>query len=137
MAGLSTDLAQKKYVSMGPADFDSNLAAAHEFSVEHGTKLFVFAYGAEGEDGNSWCPDCVDAKPVIEGALSAVAHAVVYASCDRAEYKTGPAFSHRTHQSVMLQALPQLNVLDSNTMKPTRSVVENDCKDAAKIAKAT
>lgn len=118
---------------LGTSEFDETLVSAQKAAKENGSKLFVFAYGAEGEDGNSWCPDCVDAKPVIEGGLAKVSHAVVYASCPRDEYKKGEEFPYRSHKAVKLQALPQLNRVSVDTLESEASLVENDCKDAGKV----
>lgn len=65
--------------------FDAALAA----HAGKEAKLLVLFTGASDSSGVSWCPDCNDAKPVIEDALSKADGPVTYISVplDRSEYK--------------------------------------------------
>jgi len=132
MAGSEPSM--DKTIVLDPTAFDEALAkAAESVKGSDGARLFVFLYGEEGDDGNSWCPDCVNAKPIVEAALDKVSGSVIYASCERAAYKAGASFPYRSHKSVMLKALPQLIRLDSATLEPASTLVENECEDAKKV----
>lgn len=56
-------------------------------------KLLVLFSGATDAAGVSWCPDCDDAKPVIEAALAKAGEPLVLVTVplDRAEYKGNAA----------------------------------------------
>jgi len=48
--------------------FDAFLAKIEELSKEE-TPLLVYFSGSKNAAGNSWCPDCVTAQPVVESTI--------------------------------------------------------------------
>jgi len=42
-----------------------------------GEVIFVLFSGSLGADGQSWCPDCVKADPVVEECLYSLLHSLV------------------------------------------------------------
>ncbi|XP_077995571.1 thioredoxin domain-containing protein 17-like [Glandiceps talaboti] len=96
---------------------------------EYKNKPCVYAYfsGSKGEDGKSWCPDCVAAEPVVEKHLPEAPEDAVFIYCSvggRAFWKD-PNNRFRTHPELQLKGVPTL--LQVNT--PKRLVEGNLMKD--------
>ena len=77
------------------------------------TLLFLVFFGSEvAETGESWCPDCVMADPVIRGTLARItARPVHLVECpvgDRSAYKGQSAHPYRTDARVRLVRIPTL-----------------------------
>ena len=110
-----------------PAQFDD---AVKDLSGD----VFVLMYGERKEDGDSWCPDCTAALPVIESALEARAGPSTLVECTvaREEYKGKPEYAYRTHERVALKAIPQLIKWSAEGAPP--SLVEEDAGNAEKVA---
>ncbi|XP_045173730.2 thioredoxin domain-containing protein 17-like [Mercenaria mercenaria] len=58
--------------------YDAYKTAAKENA---GKTLFALFTGSHGEDGKSWCPDCVTADPVVEASLSKLPADAVFIHC--------------------------------------------------------
>lgn len=101
----------------------SFLALAEEHK---GKKIIALFCGSpDSSSGESWCPDCVKAEPVVEKALNKAADDVVFVFCvvgDRSRWKD-PNCEFRTHPQFRLTAVPTL--LEWGTQK---RLVEGDCQ---------
>ncbi|XP_035741394.1 thioredoxin domain-containing protein 17-like [Vespa mandarinia] len=72
--------------------------------------VFVLYTGTKLENGQSWCPDCVEAEPFIEAGLqvlSETSHFVVVEVGDRAFWKD-PNCIFRKDSKTQLKVLPTL-----------------------------
>ncbi|XP_046824631.1 thioredoxin domain-containing protein 17-like [Vespa crabro] len=72
--------------------------------------VFVLYTGTKLENGQSWCPDCVEAEPFIEAGLqvlSKTSHFVVVEVGDRAFWKD-PNCIFRKDSKTQLKVLPTL-----------------------------
>ncbi|KAK2576327.1 hypothetical protein KPH14_005688 [Odynerus spinipes] len=73
--------------------------------------VFVYYTGTKLENGQSWCPDCVEAEPYIEAAIEKLApkdsHLVVVQVGDRAFWKN-PECPFRKDIKTHLRVLPTL-----------------------------
>lgn len=128
----SISLHAKKLVVSTQAELDEKIADA---SAAAGTTTFVCFSGAVVEGtGKSWCPDCVDAEPVIYGALNKATESgpvqLIYVPLVRDEYKGNAAHWARVHPTFKLERIPTLYRL-GKTGKAIGSLVEDQCKDAA------
>jgi len=127
---VMADAASKitKVVVNKPAEFDETIK---ELSGD----VFVLMYGERKENGDSWCPDCTAALPVIVSALEARAGPSTLVECTvaREEYKGKPEYAYRTHERVALKAIPQLIKWSAEGSAPP-SLVEEDAGNAEKVA---
>ncbi|XP_071850094.1 thioredoxin domain-containing protein 17-like [Apostichopus japonicus] len=94
---------------------------------EHKEKRIIalFCGSSDSESGESWCPDCVKAEPIVEKALTKAADDIVFVFCivgDRQSWKD-PNCEFRTHKDFRLTAVPTL--LEWNTPK---RLVEGECQ---------
>eukprot|EP01138_Halocafeteria_seosinensis_P003102 gb/GECG01003170.1/.p1 GENE.gb/GECG01003170.1/~~gb/GECG01003170.1/.p1 ORF type:complete len:173 (+),score=24.27 gb/GECG01003170.1/:1-519(+) len=109
--------------------------AANILNAEKGSKgaedrIFCLFTGAKDPStGQSWCPDCDKAKPVIEEALRKINHPIVLLECqvNRDEYKNNPEYPYRTHRTIKLESLPTLIRLGSS--RATAKLGESECAD--------
>lgn len=118
-----------KVVVNNQAEFDEALEA-HVGKGSLVTALFTGAVDAA--TGKSWCPDCVDAAPVVDAAIAKAAEdkelVFIYAPLVRAEYSGQPGHWARVHPAIKLQRIPTL--FRWGAAKVTGAAVEEDCKDA-------
>ncbi|XP_038054847.1 thioredoxin domain-containing protein 17-like [Patiria miniata] len=87
--------------------------------------VFILFCGDKDASGNSWCPDCVDAEPVVTAGLASAPDDAVFIYCcvgDRAFWKDQQN-GFRTNNKVKLSAVPTL--LKWGTQK---RLVEEECK---------
>lgn len=90
-----------------------------------GKRIFaLFCGGVSPATGESWCPDCVKAEPVIEKGVAKAPEDAVFIKCsvgDRATWKD-PNCEFRKHPQLKLVGVPTL--LEWNTPK---RLVEEEC----------
>lgn len=88
MAVAETTVA--KTVIASPAEFDETVGALTG-------DVFLLFYGERKEDGDSWCPDCTAAYPIVEGALKArsTPSTLVEVVVKRDEYKGKPDYAYK------------------------------------------
>lgn len=94
--------------------------------------LFYVFFGSEvPETGESWCPDCVMADPVIRATLSRItARPVHLVECpvgDRASYKGRADHPYRVHPHIRLQRIP--TVVRVERGREVGRLVEGECLD--------
>lgn len=100
----------EKIVCKDPSQYDSQLSAVVAVSSSSSRPLFVLFTGAKKEEtGKSWCPDCVAAEPVIEGALNKIEGGCILLECpvEREQYRS-PDYLYRTN-NVKLKCVPTLH----------------------------
>ena len=98
-----------------------------------GTLVFLLFFGSEApETGESWCPDCVMADPVIRGTLARMAHMtgrpVHLVECpvgDRAAYKGRADHPFRRAPLIALQRIPTL--IRWEDAREIGRLVESEC----------
>jgi hypothetical protein len=87
---------------------DQFLQATKDYS---GKVIFALFCGTPNEEGQSWCPDCVVAEPVVKKALGKItdedAVFIHVGVGDRATWKD-PNCVFRTHESLKLTGVPTL-----------------------------
>lgn len=71
--------------------------------------VLCFFAGSEDENGHSWCPDCVAAKPILEAALEKAPEDVTLITCyiERAVWKDMKN-PFRTDKNLELKCVPTL-----------------------------
>lgn len=91
--------------------FEDALSTAVTLSNDSAKPLFILFTGKVNEaTGKSWCPDCVNADPVIEESLSKLATGCNLLVCivDREEYRQ-PTYPYRVNSSINLKCVPTLH----------------------------
>ncbi|GIY17895.1 hypothetical protein CDAR_113301 [Caerostris darwini] len=92
--------------------------------------LFVLFCGSKDDKGQSWCPDCVSAEPVIEEGLKIAPEDSVFIYCsvgDRTYWKN-PNNEFRKDEKLRLTGVPTL--LKWNTV---RRLDDEQCRSAALV----
>jgi len=97
-------------------------------AAKHNDKtIFALFTGSVGENGESWCPDCVDAHPVIEKNVTNLPDGAILIRCsvgDRTFWKDQKNV-FRTNPDLRLKCVPTLMKVG----KPQR-LEEGQCADA-------
>ncbi|KCV70166.1 hypothetical protein H696_03625 [Fonticula alba] len=89
-----------------PAEFDSIMADL----ADEPLVFVVFISSVAPETGETWCPDCVIADPVIRKTVFELKNAILV-ECpvgSRDEYKNRPEHPYRVHPKIQLRAIPTL-----------------------------
>ncbi len=100
---------QKSLINTIPlVDFESVFSQL----ISNKSTFFGYFYGGYDKNGNSWCGDCVEARPIIEEAskLLESQNKVLFLKFpvdDRLEWKKSN-FVFRTHPKVKLDRVPTL-----------------------------
>lgn len=113
------------------AAFDEVLKRAAEAAGGKGT-LFLLFTGESDSAGVSWCPDCNDAKPVVNAVLAEAATAkggvtLLEMPLIRADYRGNDAHAYRVHPQIKLQRIPTL--MKWGARGKTGELVEEACRD--------
>jgi thiol-disulfide isomerase/thioredoxin len=86
-------------------------------------QVFIYVFG-------DWCPDCIEAHPIIEAAFQSKADpsSFLLLKCPviKEEYKNNPEFLLRRHPLFQLKAIPSLYRWSEAT--PASVLVEDECK---------
>ena len=72
--------------------------------------IFIYFWGTADDSGESWCPDCRQADPVIEAGLANATEGIVFimvAVGDRGAWKN-PENAFRVHPSFKVTGIPTL-----------------------------
>jgi hypothetical protein len=127
----TTASAVNRVVVRAPGDFDAALAAA--LAAPAPTRVFAYFTGEkDASTGVSWCPDCVDAAPIVDAVLAEAAAAgpITLLECPvaRSEYRGVPTHPYRVHGGIKLARIPTL--MRWGKKAKTGELVEDACKDA-------
>lgn len=93
-------------------------------AVEQHKGKLVFAYfsGSKNEAGESWCPDCVKAEPVVRKQMKNLPEGSVFIYCQVGERPYWKDPSNEFRKNLKLTGVPTL--LKCGT---PRKLVEEDC----------
>ncbi|KAG8199026.1 hypothetical protein JTE90_021041 [Oedothorax gibbosus] len=108
--------------------FDAVQKAIRENSKSD--SLFVLFSGAKNSRGESWCPDCVAAEPIIEEGLKIAPESSVFIYCSVGDrnYWKNPNNEFRKDEKFKLTSVPTL--MKWNT---ARRLDDEQCKSAALV----
>lgn len=75
-----------------------------------GPPVFFYFSGSKLPDGNSWCPDCVEAEPVVRHYLSELDKSIIFVYVDVGdrEYWKDKECPFRTDSRSKLMVIPTL-----------------------------
>ena len=120
-----------KLVAASAAEFSSHLATA----LASGAPTFALFTGAALPTGESWCPDCTTAKPVVHAAFEAAARAgdvaLIEVPLVREEYRGNAEHWARKLAGVRLQRIPTL--MKWGAAAKVAELVEGECAEEAKV----
>ncbi|CAG9114858.1 hypothetical protein JYU34_007617 [Plutella xylostella] len=79
-------------------------------NVDSKKSVYLYFTGSKLENGLSWCPDCVEAEPVVKAVLSELKKDVVFAYVDvgTREYWKDKDCPFRTDKRTKLLVIPTL-----------------------------
>lgn len=117
----------KKIVVNG---YDAFIKAISQYSDSSASVFVLFSGGAKDESGQSWCPDCVAAKPIIEEGLKSAPDDGIFIYCNvgNRPYWKDPNNDFRKDEKLKLTCVPTL--IKWNTV---RRLEEDQCKSAALV----
>jgi hypothetical protein len=120
-----------KIVAANAAEYAAHFAAASAA----GRPVFALFTGAAGDDGKSWCPDCSDAKPLLDATFAEGGRAadltLIEVPLVRAEYKGNASHWARTLAGVKLERIPTL--MKMGAKGKIAELVEGDCNDVSRV----
>ncbi len=100
-------------------------------AVESGAALFLFFGAEDPATGQSWCPDCVIADPVLRRACTTLRPDLTLYECPvgmRSDWKNQPNHPFRLHPTTRLARIPTLLFIDRGLERGR--LVEGDCAKA-------
>ena len=115
-----------------PEDVAATLDAVQ---TQQGEAFFVFFGSEDDETGESWCPDCVTADPVIRGTVTKMKPDVTLYECPvgvRSAWKAQPDHPFRVHPLWQLERIPTLVYLRGGV--EVGRLVEASCSDEAAVS---
>ncbi|MBA3708555.1 MAG: DUF953 domain-containing protein [Planctomycetes bacterium] len=114
-----------------PAEAGSALESVQD---RQGSALFLFFGSEDPATGQSWCPDCVTADPVLRRACSELRPGIPLHECPvglRADWKNQPAHAYRLHPAFHLERIPTLVLIEGGCERGR--LVEGDCADRERV----
>ena len=103
-------------------------AAVAQVTAGQGSALFLFFGAEDPQTGESWCPDCVTADPVLRGTIARTRRDLTLYECpvgQRSEWKNQPEHPYRLHPLFRVARIPTL-VFIADGVERGR-LVEADC----------
>ena len=100
-----------------------------------GTALFLFFGAEDPHTGESWCPDCVTADPVLRASIAKLRPDLTVYECpvgQRSEWKNQPTHPYRLHPLMRLARIPTLLFIADGVERGR--LVEADCANPAAVA---
>ncbi|MEK7416021.1 MAG: thioredoxin domain-containing protein [Planctomycetota bacterium] len=110
------------------------IAAFDRLVREQNDALFLFFGSTDPGTGESWCPDCVVADPVLRRTLAANAPTLTVFECPvgaRADWKGKMEHPYRTHPAFRVGRIPTL-VRFRGGLEIGR-LIEGPCADATAV----
>jgi hypothetical protein len=95
---------------------------------ERGSALLLFFGSEDPQTGQSWCPDCVTADPVLRRACRELMPALTLFECPvgaRSDWKNRPEHPYRQHATLRIARIPTLLWLEDGCERGR--LVEGDC----------
>uniref|UniRef100_A0A8C5L5G7 Thioredoxin domain-containing protein 17 n=2 Tax=Jaculus jaculus TaxID=51337 RepID=A0A8C5L5G7_JACJA len=90
-----------------------------------GKTIFAYFSGSKDAEGKSWCPDCVQAEPVVREGLKHVTEECVFIYCQVGERSYWKDPNNDFRQKLKITAVPTL--LKYGT---PQKLVESECLQA-------
>lgn len=115
-----------------PADADR---VYQELVVAKGTALFSFFGSEDPQTGQSWCPDCVTADPVLRATLRRERPELTVHECPvglRSDWKNHPEHPYRIHPVFQIPRIPTIVLIVDGILRGR--LVEGDCARADLVA---
>ncbi len=115
-----------------PADASATLdrvVAAEE------SALFLFFGAEDPQTGQSWCPDCVTADPILRRAITSLRPDLTLYECPvgaRSEWKNQPEHPYRLQPIFRIARIPTLIFLERGLERGR--LVETDCAVPTAVA---
>lgn len=103
-------------------------ALVDRLASQRGAGLLLFFGSEDPQSGESWCPDCVTADPVLRRACRDLQPALTLYECPvgaRSDWKNRPEHPYRLHPVLRLQRIPTLIRIDGGCERGR--LVEADC----------
>ncbi|XP_068601555.1 thioredoxin domain-containing protein 17 [Brachionichthys hirsutus] len=106
-----------------------NVRGYHDFcqavSDRKGKDIFAYFSGDKDAQGDSWCPDCVKAEPVVKGEMAHLPQGSVFIYCQVGERAYWKDQNNDFKKTLKLTGVPTL--LRYGTL---HKLVEEDCLKA-------
>ncbi|KAG8450693.1 hypothetical protein GDO86_003100 [Hymenochirus boettgeri] len=96
-----------------------------EVEKHKGKKVFVYFSGNKNEDGQSWCPDCVKAEPVVRGEMENLPEGSIFIYCQVGERPYWKDPSNEFKKNLGLTGVPTLL-----KYKTPQKLVDDECANA-------
>jgi hypothetical protein len=103
-------------------------AAITAITARQGSALFVFFGSEDPATGQSWCPDCVTADPILRRSCAELRPDLVLHECPvglRSEWKNRPEHPYRTHPGFRIERIPTLLLVEDGCERAR--LVEGEC----------
>ncbi len=110
------------------AQIDSTIAVK-------GNALFLCFGSEDPVSGESWCPDCVTADPVLRSACASLRNDIVLYECpvgQRSAWKNQPTHPYRIHPLLRISRIPTLVFIENGVERGR--LVEGDCAQPQVVA---
>lgn len=108
-----------------PADVEETVRG---IVAQGGSGLLLFFGSEDPATGESWCPDCVIADPVLRAQATAQRPDLALYECPvgmRGDWKNRPEHPYRTHHLLRVQRIPTLIFFEKGCERGR--LVEGDC----------
>lgn len=103
-------------------------AVADTLVATQGDALFLFFGAEDPQTGESWCPDCVTADPVLRRTIATTRRDLTVYECpvgQRADWKNQPQHPYRLHPLFRVARIPTLLFISKGVERGR--LVEADC----------
>ncbi len=107
---------------------DETAAALAAVTGAGQSALFLFFGSEDPATGESWCPDCVTADPVLRRACASLRPDLALHECpvgERSAWKNMPGHPYRLHPIWRLQRIPTLVLVEGGCERGR--LIESDC----------
>ena len=102
--------------------------------ARQGSALFLFFGAEDPQTGDSWCPDCVTADPILRRTIAATRKDLTVYECpvgQRSDWKNQPTHPYRLHPLFRVARIPTLLFVENGTERGR--LVEADCAQVAVV----
>jgi thiol-disulfide isomerase/thioredoxin len=100
-----------------------------------GSALFVCFGSEDPASGQSWCPDCATADPVLRSACANLRPDLTLYECpvgERSAWKNQPSHPYRTHPLLRINRIPTIVFIENGVERGR--LVEGDCAQPQLVA---
>lgn len=107
---------------------------ADKLIAQSGSALFLFFGAEDPQTGESWCPDCVTADPILRRTIALTRKDLPLYECpvgQRSEWKNQPTHPYRLHPLFRVARIPTLVFVENGVDRGR--LVEADCAQVAVV----